>query len=120
MHKPQRRSKFTSVNVHEVHTNVSQEIIEITADKLTIILNEHIDSLAKNKEWQTPLSLIITIMLVLSTTSFRVAFGLAAETWSAIFILSCGICVMWLIKTLLDHRSAISVADILRIIKNKE
>lgn len=118
-HSP-RRSKFNSVNVEEVHTNVSQEIIEITSDKLKLILNEHIESLEKSKEWQTPLSLILTIALVLSTTNFKSSFGVPPETWLAIFILSCGLSILWLIKTIVRRTKAMTVEDILKIAKNQK
>ena len=115
----QRRNRFNSVTVEEVHSNVSQEVIEITADKLTLILTEHVDCLEKSKEWQLPLSLVITILLVLSTTDFKNSFGLPATTWSAIFVISCGLSVVWLLKTLIKKRNAMTIQDILKAVKNK-
>ncbi len=115
----QRRNRFNSVVVDEVHSNVSQEVIEITADKLTLILTEHVDCLEKSKEWQLPLSLIITILLVLSTTDFKDSLGLPATTWSAIFLISCVLSIFWLIKTLIKKRSAMTIEDILRAVKNQ-
>jgi uncharacterized membrane protein len=102
-----------------VHSNVSQEVIEITSDKPTLILTKHVDSLEKNKEWQLPLSLIVTILLVLSTTNFKASFGVSEDTWASIFILSCGISTLWLLRTLWHKKKGMTVEDILKAVKNK-
>lgn len=114
-----RRSKFNTVNVNEVHTNVSQEIIEITSDKLTIILTNHVACLERSREWHTPLGLFLTIALVLITADFKKAFGLTPDTWSAIFILGCGLCLIWLVKSLTNKAKAMTIEDLLKIIKNQ-
>jgi hypothetical protein len=112
-------NKFATVVVDEVHSNVSQEIIEITSDRLTIILTKHIDHLQKSKEWQMPLSLFLTIILVLSTSTFKNSFGLPPETWSAIFIISCTLTLIWLFTSILKNRKAMTIEDFLRLVKNQ-
>jgi hypothetical protein len=116
---PPRRNKFNSVIVDEVHSNVSQEIIEITADKLTIILTKHIQCLEKSKEWQLPLSLVLTILLVFTTTNFKDSLGVPSATWSAVFMIACGLSVIWLIKTLWQKSQAMTIDDILKSVKNQ-
>lgn len=114
-----RRSKFNTVSVDEVHTNVSQEVIEITSDKLTIILTKHISSIEKSREWQTPLSIFLTIVLVLLTAEFKKSFGVSADTWLAIFIIACALCFLWLIRTLVSKQSAMSIEDFLKMVKKQ-
>ena len=116
---PVRRSKFTTVDVDVVHSNVGQEIIEITADKLRLILNDNIQLMAARNEWHTPLSILVTITLVLITTNFKSVLGLSADTWAAIFIISAGLNALWLLKSLFSLRKSISVEDILNAAKNK-
>lgn len=112
-------NKFPSIVVDGVHSNVSQEIIEITSDRLTIILTRHIDCLQKSKEWQMPLSLFLTIILVLSTSTFKESFGLSPDTWHAIFIISCLLSVAWLIISIIKNRKAMTIEDLLKIVKNQ-
>ncbi len=114
-----KKSKIHHIVVNEVHRNVSQELIEITADKLELILNQHIDSLEKSKEWQTPLSLIATIVLVLSTADFKYSLGVPANTWLAIFMIVLGLSVFWLLKTIVKNKKAMSINEILKAIKNQ-
>ncbi len=114
-----RRNKFNSIEVGEVHSNVYQEVIEVTSDKLKLILLEYVECLAKSKEWQMPLSLILAIILVLSTTSFKQSFGLSPDTWFAIFVISCGLSCVWLLKTLLHKKNSISIDELIQKVKNK-
>lgn len=116
---PVRRSKFTSVSVNEVHSNVSQEVIEITSDKLRLILNEYIDSMSSRKEWHTPFSIFLTLLLVLCTTDFKQKWLLTADTWNAIFIISTILSCLWLISSLIKMKKSISIEDILNAAKNK-
>ena len=114
-----RRSKFNTVDVSAVHSNLGQEIIEITSDKLKIILNEYIYSISARKEWQTPLSILITITIVLCTTNFKSFAGFTADTWASVFIMSATLSFIWLINTLMKLKKSITIEDVLDAAKNK-
>ena len=114
-----RRSKLNSVEVDEVHSNVGQEIIEITTDKLELILVKHIDSVVSRKEWQTPASILITIILVFCTTDFKVFAGLSPDSWVAIFIITAVISSLWLIISLFKLKKSVSINSIINAVKNK-
>ncbi|EGR1003057.1 hypothetical protein ATN50_01140 [Vibrio parahaemolyticus] len=114
-----RRSKFNSVNVQEVHSNVEQEVIEITTDKLKIILIEHLDSLLKGSSWQTPLSILITVLIVFCTANFQPFLTLSADSWKAIFVLLGIGSAIWLLYALSQMKKKQSVDDFLDRVKNK-
>ncbi|EJO2021814.1 hypothetical protein RQY88_004589 [Vibrio vulnificus] len=114
-----RRSKYTSVDVQEVHSNVEQEVIEITSDKLKIILIEHLDSLLKGSSWQTPLSLLITVLVVFCTANFQTFLTLSADTWKAIFIMVAAISGGWFIYSLTQLKKKQTVEQFLDRVKNK-
>lgn len=116
---PVRRNKPNTVIVNEVHRNVEQEVIEITSDKLRLILNDHIKTLTSRKEWQVPLTMLATIMIVLSTVEFKQSWGLSPDTWTAIFVISMGLSIIWLIRAFIKMRKTLSVEDILNAAKNK-
>lgn len=117
---PQKRTtRFNSVTVGEVHTNVSQEVIEITSDKLKIILLEYLDSLHKSNAWQVPLSLVITIALVLTTANFKKFMGFEPDAWAALFLMSFILSIIWLIWVLFTWKKAMTIEDILTAVKNK-
>ena len=114
-----RRSRFNTIDVSEIHSNVDQEIIEITSDKLKIILSNHIATLASRKEWQTPISILLTIIIVLCSSDFKEFLGFSADTWSAVFIMSAGLSTLWLIKTLIKLKNVSTIEDVLNAAKNK-
>lgn len=116
---PVRRSKFNTVDVSQVHSNVGQEVIEITSDKLQLILNQYIESMSSRKEWQNPLTLFVTIVLVLCTTDFKLTWNISPDTWSSIFIISAVLSLIWFVKSVINMKKAITVEDILNAAKNK-
>lgn len=117
--KTPRRSKFNSVDVQEVHSNVDLEVIEITTDKLKIILLEHLDSLLKGSSWQTPLSLLVTVIIVFCTANFQSFLSLSADSWKAIFVILGLSNAIWLIYSLTELKKKQTVDDFLNRVKNK-
>ncbi|MFI2819284.1 hypothetical protein [Vreelandella piezotolerans] len=111
--------RASRVEVHEVHSNLTAEVIEITSEKLELILREHLDCLAKENEWHAPLGILVTIILVILTTSFKQAFGLSADTWSAIFVICAALSAFWLLKAIRVRRKSLSVNELLNKVKNR-
>lgn len=107
------------VGVDEIHSNVSPEILEITLDKLKIVLLENQDSLRKNTEWQTPLALLVTIITVFVTANFKSVLFLSSDTWAAIFVISGFISFIWLVKSLLNRTSQLTVDELIDCMKKK-
>ncbi|WP_342059142.1 hypothetical protein [Aeromonas sp. OTU364] len=108
-----------SVGISEVHTNVTQEVVQITIDKLTLILNEHSLSQDKCSDWKTPLGISITIVIVLLTTDFKTALSIEASAWKAIFIVSLVLCLGWLARSLYNIKDKQSISQVIEKIKNK-
>jgi hypothetical protein len=120
MNSPQKtRSRINRIQVHEVHSNLTAEVIEITSEKLELILRDHVSCLAKENGWHAPLGILVTIVLVLLTTGFKDSFGLTADSWSAVFFISAFLSGGWLIKALIIRNKSISVEELLDRVKNK-
>lgn len=116
------RGNFTeqeSIEVTEVHGDLSQQIIKITVDKLSLILHKHADAIERKKEWIAPLGILLTIIVVLVTATFNNKF-LAAETWAAIFIISAGLVGLWLVKSAWRSFKSESINDLIEKIKKQE
>ncbi|WP_223524944.1 hypothetical protein [Pseudomonas sp. A-B-26] len=110
----------STVEIDEVHDRTAQEVIIITSDKLELELEFHIRSLAASKQWQSPLSLLIGVVVIFCTSNFKDAFGLKAEVWSAVFFVA-GIIFMFLfVRSLFELKSARTVKDFIKLIKNKQ
>ncbi|HEY2346046.1 MAG TPA: hypothetical protein VGH80_09190 [Xanthomonadaceae bacterium] len=114
-----RKSRTTTVGVDEIHENTSTQIITITADKLKIILMEYLQKVEKAKAWQTPLGILLTVVLVFCSTDFKDALNIAAASWKAIFFIVGVMSFFWLAFSLWQIKSSVSIEDILNTIKNK-
>ncbi|MCK2045596.1 MULTISPECIES: hypothetical protein [Chromohalobacter] len=108
-----------TVDVTEVHSNIDQRIIQITEDKLTLILNEHLSNIEMKNSWMAPLGILATLLVVFATTDFKTAF-FSADTWQAIFIISTILTVVWLIKSLYRLYQSESISTVLAKIKQED
>lgn len=83
-----------------VHKNISQEIIIINLDKIKLVLSEYQQILQKKKDWINPLSLFFSLLVTNLTVTFSPTWGLSADTWQAIFIITNALSLIWLLKCL--------------------
>lgn len=79
----------------KVHTNLTQEVIVTTEDKIRICLINYLNKLTGKKEWIAPFGILITIIIALLTTNFK-KFYFNADTWTAVFIIAGALCLIWL------------------------
>lgn len=83
--------------VNRVYTNTKSDLIEITDDKLKLILSDFIKRIKKTHDWLIPFSILLTLLITFLTTEFSIDFlGISRSTWSTIFILIFIISVIWL------------------------
>ena len=83
-----------------VFQNTAQDYIVTTKDKVELVLLKTEKSLLAKKSWITPLSLVITCIIALSSADFK-DFVLSASEWKAIFEISTIACTIWLIRTII-------------------
>lgn len=113
-----RSFSVEAVAVTAVHQNTSQEIIAITEDKLRLRLDEFVKCADKSRDWQFPLGLVVALGIAWLTSDFKDAMGLDKATWRGFFILLTLASVAFLVWTLRNVRSRLSVDDLVRRIKN--
>lgn len=107
-----------AVEVTTVHSNLSQEIVKITVDRLKLILQEHAENMEAKSGWGTPLGILITMLIVFPTTEFKEFLGLKAEVWQAGFIIAAVLTFAWLGRTIIDAIRSPSVGDVIEKIKS--
>ena len=78
-----------------VHKNLGQEVVVTTVDKVKLCLIENRESLAAQKEWLMPLSLVIAFGTTLVAAQFR-NVGLKAEVWEAVYLIATLLSFIWL------------------------
>jgi hypothetical protein len=101
----------------KVYSNLGQDIIITTDDKIRLCLIEHLSKMEKKNAWIAPLGILLTIIIVFPTTTFREFLFLSADTWKAIFIIGGIISFVWLIRTIIQARVSSSLADVVKSIK---
>lgn len=105
-----------------IRSNVQCDLIEITEDKLRVILMKHAPDLALRGGWLTPTSLFISLALSqLTTSTFVDKFGVTASVWTALFLIGTVVTLGWSIAALAKlyrRRKDASIDSIIERIKN--
>jgi len=91
-----------TVDVKQVHSNLEQQLIQITEDKLENILLKYIKSLNIKGSWVSPASIFITVVIAKTTATFTETLGLSAAVWEAMFILIGIGSLIWLVKNIIS------------------
>lgn len=104
----------------QVFSNVSQEIILLTEDKIRLALLHHLSIMEQRRSWIAPLGILLTILIVFPTTAFQHFFGLSAATWQAIFVIACLASAFWLIITLRNAFRSSSIDDVILELKRAQ
>jgi Na+/melibiose symporter-like transporter len=104
--------------VDKVHQNLAQEVVEITVDKLKILLTSHVENLRKASEWQAAAALLAGVIATLSTATFKEVFGISAAAWQAVFVVIGVLSFFWLLKSLVRLYRSGSVDSLIECIKN--
>lgn len=81
-------------------SNVKSDLIEITEDKLIVILTNHFNKVKKSRDWIGCLSVCITVIIALVTCEFKDAFGVSGQNWYTIFFISAFIFGFFTLKSL--------------------
>ena len=76
-------------------SNVKSNVIQITEDKLKVILLVHLEKVGAGKRWITPATLLVTLGTTIATTTFKDA-SLAASTWEAAYWMALAGSAVWL------------------------
>lgn len=94
------------------HTNVKQELVVTTIDKLKLCLLEHKANLRSRREWVAPAGLLATLVTTQIATDFKAALGVEPATWEAIFLISSVLAAILLIFLLYRSYRAYSTGGI--------
>jgi hypothetical protein len=109
--------------VNEEYANVKSDLIHITDDKLRNILNGFVSKVKKGKDWLTPFSIALTLVITFLTTDFSKDFlGISKSIWSLIFIGAFVASIIWLIISIINSlrlRKLTNIEYLIDRIKNK-
>jgi phosphoglycerol transferase MdoB-like AlkP superfamily enzyme len=97
-------------------TNLPQDVISTTEDKLRLTLSEYLKKTERKKAWITPLGLSISLTLTLMTSTFKDLI-LSAATWKAIFVIAVIAALVWLIYSIVGAFQSVKIDDIIAELK---
>lgn len=90
-------SRFVSAK----YSNVQSNLIEITEDKLELIVTKYSDQLKKSRDWVGYSGISITILISLLTCEFNKNFiGISKDIWYTLFVICFVVSFILLIKSL--------------------
>ncbi len=97
----------------KVHLNLGQDFIITTEDKVRLCMTNHTQRMTTRTGWIGPVSLFVTIVLVLLTADFHDALGIPKDTWHAVFLLCMAGTLLWSIVTVIKAiRTSTSIEHI--------
>jgi hypothetical protein len=99
-----------------VHSNLAQEIIVITEDRLRLVIKDHLEKIEEKKAWHAPLGVLLAIVAAFVTADFRDAY-FKAPTWQALFLITGVLSLIWLIKAGWRATNSPSIDEIVSKIK---
>jgi len=109
--------------IDKKRTNTKSDLIEITHDKLEIILLKHLEFVSIKNSWISPISVFVTILLTNLTATFKKFIGIEKEVWEALFLLGLVGSIFWLVIALIRisiHRKEANIDYVINKIKNLE
>ena len=113
------KTSSRTIDIDSIHSNITPEILEITIDKLKIVLLENEGRISSSNDWQAPLGILLTIILVICTADFRQTLGIKPEVWSAIFWLGTGLSAIWLGRAVINRKKRMHIDELIECMKRK-
>ncbi len=106
--------------IEKRYKNITTSLIEITEDKLELILQKDLQKIQRGSGLSNALGISLSLLIaILTTDSYKSFFSISGETWSVLFrfafllsIIYLIYCLYWFIK------NKIGVKDIIRHIKD--
>jgi hypothetical protein len=112
-----------TVDVKQIHSNVDQQLIQITEDKLENILIKQLKFMNIKNSWVNPASILIAIVTAMTTATFKDSFGISANQWEALFTVVGLLSGGWLVRNIvliLKNYNTSSIKYLISTIKNSD
>ena len=106
------------VAIDRIHSNTGQTLIEITEDKLRLVLVQHLGVVESKRRWHVPFSILIALVSVSLTSDFRDVWGIGKATWQALFMFATVASIVWLVVTLRFAFEQATLDSLVQRVKN--
>lgn len=108
----------SQITVSAIHSNTELTLIQITEDKLNLVLFQHLAAVDAQRRWQVPLGILLALVPMFLTSEFKDFAGIEKAAWKAFFMLATSCTFAWLLWTLRWAFSSSTVEHLIGRIKN--
>ena len=106
------------ITVSSIHANTDLTLIQITEDKLRLVLLEHISKLETKRRWQVPFGVLLTLIPIFLTSEFKDFADINKSTWQAFFMFASVSSAAWLLVSLRWIFSSTTLDNLVERVKN--
>lgn len=106
------------IPVSAIHTNTELTLIQITEDKLRLVLMEHLSKLESKRRWHVPLGVLLALVPVFLTSDFKDVWSIEKTTWKAFFMFTSLGATVWLLYTVRWAFGSVTLDELVQRIKN--
>lgn len=95
------------------HFQVRQEVIITTKDKIDLALRKALPKYATRTAWVAPASVLLSLVLALTTTTFQLTWGISPDAWKAAFAVGALVAAAWTVWGILRSIRHLSYEQLL-------
>lgn len=110
--------QLNQITVSTIHVNTEQTLVQITEDKLRLVLLEHLGRFEAKRRWHVPLGVLLALIPVLITSEFKDVATVDKATWKAFFMFATVAAAAWLVATLRSAFTSASIDLLVERLKN--
>ena len=110
--------RSNQIIISEIHTNTDLTLIQITEDKLRLVLLEHLELLQCKSRWQVPLGILLALVPMFLTSEFKDFATVDKATWRAFFMFASLAAIVWLLMSLRWALKSVTLNVLVQRIKN--
>lgn len=107
--------------IEKRYINITTSSIEITEDKLELILRKDIGKIKKASDVPGSVGIFVSLLIaVLTTSNYRRFIGINGDAWQVLFIVALLISLIYMLYCIvMSYKHIIGVQDIINHIKDK-
>lgn len=106
------------IPVSAIHQNTELTLIQITEDKLRLVLMEHLGAVEATRRWQVPLGIVLALIPMFLTSDFKDFGSVDKATWRAFFMFATVASLVWFVWSLRFAFKSVALNDLIQKVKN--
>ena len=118
MSSPPGQVQLNQITVSTIHVNTEQTLVQITEDKLRLVLLEHLGRFEAKNRWHVPLGVLLALIPVLLTSDFNDVGTVDKATWKAFFMFATVAAGAWFLATLRSAFTSATIDQLVERVKN--